>query len=427
VGLAKFRQAGLEGVRAEPYVVANAWLPGEESGEVVAPARSPLRVAALPFVAGTGPRGIEAEVVDAGRGDEPGFAAAGGKIRGRWILVHTEPMQTLADLFGDYMATPPAFDAARKGGAAGILWMSMHTHRMLSRHPVRLDDTIDPLPGAMIDRESALRIARQLARGIAVRVKIVTTPRVVRNAPAENVVAEVRGSEKPDEVVVLGAHLDSWDLGRGALDNGCNAALVVDAARQIAAAARLRRPRRTLRFVLYTGEEVGLIGSFAEVRAGREVLDRIAAMVTFDIGTGRTTGFSTGGRPDIAAAADAALAPAASLGPFTQTNDAFLGTDNYDFLVEGVPTFVANQDGAPYTPDYHAESDTFDKVDVRELKADTAIAAVFVWDLADAAARPGPRQSHAEIEALAKATGLDQQMKVFGLWYDFVAGRRGRK
>jgi len=163
------------------------------------------------------------------------------------------------------------------------------------------------------------------------------------------------------------------------------------------------------------------------VRAGREALDRIAAMVTFDIGTGRTTGFSTGGRPDIAAAADAALAPAASLGPFTQTNDAFLGTDNYDFLVEGVPTFVANQDGAPYTPDYHAESDTFDKVDVRELKADTAIAAVFVWDLADAAARPGPRQSHAEIEALAKATGLDQQMKVFGFWDDFVAGRRGRQ
>ena len=122
---------------------------------------------------------------------------------------------------------------------------------------------------------------------------------------------------------------------------------------------------------------------------------------------------------------DAALAPIAGLGPFTQTPDAFIGTDNFDYLLEGVPTLVANQDGAPYLADYHAESDTFDKVDGRELKLNGAIAAALAWNLAASDALPG-RQSHAEIDALAKATGLDQQMQVYGLWNDFTGGKRGR-
>jgi len=240
-------------------------------------------------------------------------------------------------------------------------------------------------------------------------------------------VAEVKGREKPDEVVILGAHLDSWDLGRGALDNGCNAALVIDVARQAAGLAHEGiRPRRTLRFVLYTGEEAGLWGSFAEVRQHRAGLDQVKAQVVFDIGTGKTTGFSLGGRADLQGAVEAALAPASARGPFTQTTDAFIGTDNYDYLVEGVPTLVANQDGRPYLPDYHAESDTFDKVDQEQLKANTAVAAVVAWGLADLPAAPAPRQSRAEVEALVQATGLVEQMRLFGLWEPFVRGERGR-
>ena len=146
----------------------------------------------------------------------------------------------------------------------------------------------------------------------------------------------------------------------------------------------------------------------------------------FDEGTGRTSGFSLGGRTDIKDAVDHALAPVAGLGPFTQTPDAFIGTDNYDYLVEGVPTLVANQDGAPYLADYHAESDTFDKADLRELAANTAIAAALVWNLADDTDRLGVRQTHKDVAALLVRTGLAQQMKVFGMWDDFAAGRRGR-
>jgi Zn-dependent M28 family amino/carboxypeptidase len=181
-----------------------------------------------------------------------------------------------------------------------------------------------------------------------------------------------------------------------------------------------------VRIVLFSGEELGLYGSWLDVRAHRAELDKLRAAIIFDEGTGRTTGFSLGGRADLGPAVEQALAPVAGLGPFVQTTDAFIGTDNYDYLLEGVPNLVANQDGAPYLPDYHAESDTFDKVDTRELKANAAIAGALVWALADADKPPAPRQTRAQVQAVVKATGLDVQMKTFSMWDEFATGKRGR-
>ena len=120
---------------------------------------------------------------------------------------------------------------------------------------------------------------------------------------AANVVAELRGSQKPDEVVLLGAHLDSWDLGTGALDNGCNAALVVDVLRAIKAAGV--KPQRSIRFVLFSGEEEGMVGSHAYTVAHNAELDKIVGVVVLDSGIGRVTGFSLGGRRDMVDAATA--------------------------------------------------------------------------------------------------------------------------
>jgi hypothetical protein len=422
-GSARFRDAGLDSVRTERYTLPHTWVARRETAEGEA-----LRVAHMPFSASTPASGLEAEVLAVGTGDEEAFAEAGSRARGRWLLVHTEPMRTIEDLFKEYLATPGIFDRARQAGAAGVLWTSNRPGRLLYRHNATLDGSLVALPAALVEREGALRLGRSLAAGRTLRLRLTLLADVKDEAPAQNVVAELRGREKPDEVVILGAHLDSWDLGRGALDNGCNAALVIDVARQAAALARAGiRPRRSLRFVLYTGEEAGLFGSWGEVRSRREQLDRVRAQIIFDIGTGRTTGFSLGGRPDLRPAVDAALLPVAGLGPFSHTADAFVGTDNYDYLIEGVPNLVANQDGAPYLPDYHAESDTFDKADSRELKANAAIAAALAWGLAEREAALGPRQSRAEVEALLRATGLEQQMRVFGLWPAFASGERGRK
>jgi Zn-dependent M28 family amino/carboxypeptidase len=241
----------------------------------------------------------------------------------------------------------------------------------------------------------------------------------------ENVVAEIRGYEKPDEVVILGAHLDSWELGAGALDNGCNAALVIEAARAIKAMGIV--PKRTIRFVLFTGEEQGTIGSFAYVKSHVAELDKIRGVIIFDSGDGRITGYSLGGRRDTEAGLRQILRPLESWGATEHTSDASFGTDNFDFLLEGVPTFVANQEISNYLANYHAASDTFDKVHPRELKLNTAIAALTAWGIADRIEPLGHRLSRAELDTVVKQTALDEQMKLLGYWAQWQSGARGRK
>jgi Zn-dependent M28 family amino/carboxypeptidase len=186
-------------------------------------------------------------------------------------------------------------------------------------------------------------------------------------------------------------------------------------------------PRRTIRFVLFSGEEQGTIGSYEYVKAHRAEMNRIRAMIAFDSGNGRATGYSLGGRRDIETALRQVLKPLESWGANNHTYDASFGTDNFDFLLEGVPNLVANQEEANCLPNYHAASDTFDKVDIRELKLNTALAALTAWGIADRTEPLGKRLSRPELDVLIKQTGLDQQMKLLGYWDSWQSGARGLK
>jgi Zn-dependent M28 family amino/carboxypeptidase len=277
---------------------------------------------------------------------------------------------------------------------------------------------------ALIAREDGMRLARLLEKGREMSVSLEIKNRIGGAWRPKNVVAEVRGGEKPDEIVLLGAHLDSWELGTGALDNGVNCALVIEVARALAAGPR---PRRTVRLVLFTGEELGLLGSRGYVASHRDEMDRHVAAIVHDIGDGRITGYYDNGRPELAAFLSAVLEPVAAWGSNRLSDEALLGTDNFDFLLEGVPNLVANQEAERYLPDYHAESDTFDKVDFREARLNAAIAAVTVAGIANSPARPGPRQSRAEVAKVLEKSGIAEQMKAYGLWADWESGKRGRK
>ena len=268
-------------------------------------------------------------------------------------------------------------------------------------------------------------MARLLASGQALYADLSIPNYVGGPITSANVVAELRGGEKPDEVVVLGAHLDSWELGTGALDNGCNAALVIDALRAIKASGL--RPQRSIRFVLFSGEEEGMVGSRAYTVTHKAELDKTVAVVILDSGMGRVTGFSLGGRRDVIAAATALVAPLKQFDATSLTTDADWGTDNFDFLLQGVPTFVANQEEHNYLLNYHAMSDTFDKVDLAQLKKHVAEAAAFTFGVANSPTRPGPRLNHAQIEQTLRETHLDDQLKTFGMWPDWASGKRGRK
>lgn len=420
-----FRQAGVESVRTETYSIPVNWNEGATRLEIISPVPFPVRLVSIGWAPATPAGGITASVVDVGEGKAEDFARIDASARGAIVLVHSGILQTLDELFAEYMEAPGIIDRSVAAGAAAILWTSSRERGLLYRHTNTADGTLDRLPQAIVAREDAERLARFLAAGQAVRVHLEIPNRTSGPVEQKNVIAEIRGREKPDEYVVVGAHLDSWELGTGALDNGCNAALVIETARDIMATGI--RPRRSIRFILYSGEEQGLLGSWAYVRAHRAEMDRVAGVVVIDEGIGRITGFSLGGRHDTESALRAILKPVEAWGPTAHTFDAMWGTDHFDFMLEGVPTLVANQEPANYMVNYHAASDTLDKVDIREVKLNAAIIGVTAFGIAEQAERFGPRQSRSEIEAMLKQTGLDQQMQLIGLWPSWLKGTRGRQ
>jgi carboxypeptidase Q len=424
-GVGAFRAAGVN-VHTEKYTLPVTWNEGNTSLDVLQPVKFTVRLVSEGWSPTTPPGGIEAHVVDVGYGTEDDFAKAGASGTGAILLVHSDIGATWADLFNEYLRPPLIIQHAVKEGAKAILWMGARERLLLYRHTNSLLGQIDKIPQAVVAREDAMRLARAVAAYPGkLRVHFDMPNKIGGPIGQQNVVGEIRGYEKPDEVVILGAHLDSWELGTGALDNGCNAALVIEAARAIKATGLL--PRRTIRFVLFSGEEQGTIGSFEYVKAHRAELDKIRAMITFDSGIGRVTGYSLGGRRDIEAGVREVLKPLESWGTNNHTYDASFGTDNFDFMLEGVPTLVANQEEANYLPNYHAASDTLDKVDMRELKLHTVIAALTAWGIADRTEPLGKRFSRAELDSLVKETGLDQQMKLLGYWDAWQSGARGRK
>ncbi len=422
-GVASFKAAGADSVHTENFTIQASWAEGATKMTVVAPEQFTLRTVSIAWAPALAPR-THVPVVDVAQGSDQDFAEA-GNMAGAIVLVHSEEMHTWDDLFAEYLKAPGIIDRAVKAKALAIAFQSTRPHDLLYRHTNAGDGEIDRLPMVLVAREDAGRVARLLASGQKLYADLSIPNTVGGPITAANVVAELRGSEKPDEFVILGAHLDSWDLGTGALDNGCNAALVVDALRAIKASGV--RPRRTIRFILFSGEEEGMVGSHAYTTSHRAELDKIAGVVIFDSGIGRVTGFSLGGRRDVVNAATALVAPLRPLDASTLTTDADWGTDNFDFLLEGVPTFVANQEEANYLLNYHAMSDTFDKVDLAELRKHVVEASAVTIGLANASEAPGPRLHHAQIEQTLVETHLADQLKTFGIWSDWESGKRGRK
>jgi carboxypeptidase Q len=441
-GVSAFRAAGVD-VHTEKYNLPVTWREGRTALYIMGPALGVSKEAprddgqiyvVMPGLRavseGWGPptpkNGITANVVDVGGGSQEEFTRSGGAVKGAILLVHSDIGTTWADLFKEYLRPPDIISRGVKGGASAILWMGARERLLLYRHTNSLVGEIDKIPQAIVAREDAMWLARLVAaHPDEVQARIEMPNKIGGPIEQENVVGEIRGYEKPDESVILGAHLDSWELGTGALDNGCNAALVIEAARAIKATGLL--PRRTIRFVLFSGEEQGTIGSFEYVKSHRAELDRIRAMITYDSGIGRVTGYSLGGRRDIEAGVREVLKPLEAWGANDHTVDASFGTDNFDFMLEGVPTLVANQEEFNYLPNYHAASDTLDKVDMRELKLHTVLAALTAWGIADRTAPLGKRLTRAELDVLVKETGLDQQLKLLGYWDAWQSGERGRR
>ena len=364
-------------------------------------------------------------LLDAGFGTEADFERLGSSAHGAWLLVETTVLDDdagLGGLFAEY-AEAPGFEArAAAVGAAGVAVMSSRPKNLLFRHNAAAgSNNTEAL--LVLEREHAKRALRLIRSGNTLDLTATIGVEQQENITSTNVIAEIKGRSRPDEIVLFGAHLDSHDLGTGALDNGVNVVMLINIARQM---TRLGlQPERTIRLALWNGEEQNLDGSWKYTQQHEDELDNHIVAASFDIGSGRTTGFFTGGRPGLAPLVDSYLAPVAGLGPFQQIDIPLVGTDNYDFMMQGVPNLVANQSDANYASNYHAESDTFDKVDLHQLRLNSAIAAAVIWGFANDTARL-PRQTRAEIETLINSTDLEVQMRNFAVWDAWTDESRGR-
>jgi carboxypeptidase Q len=420
-GVAKFKAAKVDSVVTESFTVPSLWLPDTVEASCLGPVSFPIRIAAAPYSASTkNKRPFVAKLVDVGEGNAKDFQKVGARASGSIVLVHSKEMKTLEDLDAEYLHNLPLIRAAQEAKVAAILLQSTRPRGLLYRHPVSVVGKQVPLPIAIVSREHAERLARLTERGeVQLRMRIAN--KISGPYQSRNVVAEIRGQASPNEIVLIGAHLDSWDLGTGANDNGVNAVTVIELARALKD-LRLTH-RRTIRFVLFTGEEQGMFGSAGYVKTHAKELDQHVAMVNFDVGSGRTTGFYLNGRSDLQRAIDTAFSAFPEFAFKNNTTDGADLVDSFPFLLCGIPNFLADQDATPYLPDYHAESDVFEMVDPREAKRNAAIAAALVWSLAEVPVRPATRQTADEVEKLLIDTKTDQQMKEFGQWDDWTKTR----
>jgi hypothetical protein len=295
-GVAGFRAAGVD-VHTEKFMLPVAWSEGASRMELSGPELFPVAFVSGGLSPATAEGGIEAPLVNVGYGTEAEFAKAGAVVKGAILIVNSDIGSTWADLFNEYLRPPSIIERAIHGGAVAILWTGERERKLLYRHTNTSDGKAEKIPQAVLAREDALRLQRAIDTYPGrMRARLTLPNKISGPVEQENVIGEIRGYEKPDEIVVLAAHLDSWELGTGALDNGCNAALVIEAARAIKASGLL--PRRTIRFILFGGEEQGMIGSFGYARAHRAEMDKYRGVIVFDTGTGRVTGFSLGGNSE---------------------------------------------------------------------------------------------------------------------------------
>jgi carboxypeptidase Q len=235
----------------------------------------------------------------------------------------------------------------------------------------------EPMAAAFVPHEQYALLYRLATRPAPARTrveieisnKLAPGPLVVHNT-----VGEIRGSDKPDEFVVLGAHLDSWDLGQGTTDNGTGSAVVLEAARMLVKSGI--KPRRTIRFVLFTGEEQGLYGSKAYVQQHKDELPRTSMCLVHDTGTGKVTGLGLQRRAAVKPILETELASLKDLGMKDINLRAMNGSDHASFEEAGVPGFAVQQDMSEYRFTHHSQSDTLDKVHEADLVQGAQVMAV---------------------------------------------------
>src|SRR5256714_12165261 len=409
---AQFRSYGIQNVRLEPFSMMNGWKRGAASARVMAPAARDVHVASF----GWSPpaNGLRGEVVILKDITPEALTAQAPQLKGKIVLLDRASVYAERTYKNEALIekSPERLKAA---GAIAVLIGASLPNNVLSTGDPLWRGQVGPLPGGSLGREDAAFIQRWLEKG-PVTLQISFQNQVTGPMQANNVVAEIRGSEKPDEWVIVGAHLDSWDFATGAQDNGSGAAQVLEAARAIAALGV--PPKRSIRFALWGGEEEGLVGSLAYVQQHAAELDKCIANLNTDNGAGHPQGWKVQGRKDLQAALEPlgkSLLAALGAGDIS-LDKVEVDTDHGPFLLQGVPALNLKVEDSKYDEAHHKQADTLDKVDPHDLADGAAVLAVTALSIANADKPIGPRLDHTAVGELLKKDSVDEYLKAQGLW-----------
>lgn len=417
-GVEKMHAIGLESVHTEPWKISHGWTRISADAELVSPIRRRLMVDSLGWVGSTPAGGVEADVIAVNAYNlENEMKNNSSSWRGKVLLmVHRgeRPKDDFSSFtkFGDFLKLAHQSGAvAVIGGQGGRTSTGMH----LTHTGALGFDTYYEIPVVSMAAEDQEQLERYLGRDKAVRLKMNVQNRVT-DGPVDsaNVVGEIRGTEHPEEVIVVGGHLDSWDLASGTTDNGCGTTTTLGAAEAIMKSGA--KPRRTIRFVLFTGEEEGLLGSLAYTKTHEKELPNHVAAVILDFGQGPVTGFQMGGRKDLIPEMEKFAASLQAFGDLAVDDEAEFGTDTGPFILAGIPGINLNQDSPDYKYTHHSAVDTFDKVkaDVLDRNATVmALASFWIADRSERLASPWPADKTAR---MLTEKHMDGVLKALGLW-----------
>ena len=416
-GVAKMKAMGLENVHTEKYQLWRGWTRGTAQGELLEPIRRPLHVDAMGWTGSTPTGGAEGELVAVNLFNIEEEVKHTSRLSGKILLVVMQGVpkknaDSLFATFGDFLkAAGKAGAVAVIGGQGGSKAVGMN----LTHTGILGFDANYAIPVLSLTAEDQGQLERYVASGKKVRVGF-NVQNTFSNGPVEsaNVVGEIRGRENPEQVLVVGAHLDSWDLSEGTTDNGTGSASVLASAEAIVRSGM--KPRRTIRFVLFTGEEQGLDGSFAYMKQHDAEVGNHLGNLVLDSGQGPVKEFMLGGRDDLMASFRPFAQSLASIRDIAVNDKVENGTDTLPFSIAGLPGICMDQDSPDYKYTHHSSADALEAVKPEVLAQNATLMALTAYWIADRPERFASPWPAEKTSKMLRAQHQDEMLKAFGLW-----------
>jgi carboxypeptidase Q len=410
---AQFKSYGIQNVRLEPFTMPNGWLRGSAHGEMLVPIARPLHIESLGWAPSTPAGGVKGDVIIIDDVSADSIKSKADKLKGKIVMLDAKKI--FADgwekVWPDVQASPKRL---RDVGALALILPDSTKSNVINAGSLDWGGHTSELPGAQLGLEDSDLVRRWLEKG-AVTIHFELSNTTSGPMQVNDVVAEIRGRELPDEWIIIGAHLDSWDFGTGAEDNGTGSASVLEVARAIAALGKA--PRRSIRFALWSGEEEGLLGSYAYVQAHLSEMGKCVAVLNTDNGSGHPKGWKVEGRKDLKEAmqpiSDSLLK---DIGGGDLSMEVSYDTDHGPFMLQGIPALDLWVDMKPYMEIHHKSSDTYDKIDPVDFKAGTAIVAATAWVIAEDPKPIAAHIDHAAVAEILKKANLDELLTQVGQW-----------